>query len=90
MMKTNKNLKPCPFCGHRTPIIGKDTDAWEGMTFMINCLDCSAKLHEYTMERLIKLWNTCESLGFRDYPIASFENIDLKDESQFQRSCKNA
>jgi len=27
----------------------------------------------------------CESLGFREYPIASFENIDLKDESQFQR-----
>jgi len=27
----------------------------------------------------------CESLGFRDYPIACFEDIDLKDEAQFQR-----
>jgi hypothetical protein len=27
----------------------------------------------------------CQSLGFRDYPIASFEDIDLKDETQFQR-----
>ena len=27
----------------------------------------------------------CESLGFRDYPIAQFEDIDLKDETQFQR-----
>ena len=27
----------------------------------------------------------CQALGFRDYPIASFEDIDLKDEAQFQR-----
>jgi len=27
----------------------------------------------------------CQALGFRDYPLASFEDIDLKDEAQFQR-----
>ena len=27
----------------------------------------------------------CQQLGFRDYPIAKFEDIDLKDEVQFQR-----
>lgn len=62
--KANKALKPCPFCGSKTPIIVQDDDGSAGTSIMyaIMCDPlhggcCAQSGWEASEEEAIQAWN---------------------------------
>ena len=56
----DKQLKPCPFCGHNA---GKYLyDPFDGyqetrITYIVKCVHCCANVERTTMEEAIEAWN---------------------------------
>ena len=51
---SDKQLKPCPFCGQKNPNIYKNKYAW-----VISCTnaDCSAWVSKHLQKAAIETWN---------------------------------
>jgi len=59
-----KPLKPCPFCGARSPVISQRGSPREGApdgpaSFVVMCMGCGINTPEYeTDTAAVRYWNT--------------------------------
>lgn len=56
----SKKLKPCPFCGNKTPMFGsyRVRSHDEYIVYTISCTVCDCVLSERSENEIIKRWNT--------------------------------
>ncbi len=58
MVKSNKKLKPCPFCGDKAEVLLDSLAFTKGLTFFkVKCRFCGAKITRLTKPEVVEAWN---------------------------------